>query len=54
MPEWIINVAFKGWLVAAFILFAAIIVVTFLPGTRRQMDDNARIPFLEEDVDGKA
>ena len=55
MPEWIINVALKGWLVAAFVLFASIIIVTFLPGTRRQMDRNGQIPFLiEEDGDGRA
>lgn len=55
MPEWIINLVLKGWLVAAFVLFAAIIIVTFLPRTRGQMDRHARIPFLiEEDRDGRA
>lgn len=55
MPEWIVALFLKSWLVIAVILFLAITIVSFWPGARSRMDRNARIPFMIEDErDGRA
>ena len=37
------------WVVWLIILFAGIVVWVYWPGRRRQMEDNARIPFRDEE-----
>lgn len=55
MPEWLLTFILKGWLVAACLLFAGILFVTFRPSARGAMDSHARIPFLNpEDHDGQS
>ena len=55
MPEWIIVLLLKGWLVAAVVLFALIALWAYLPGSRSRMDRHSRIPFAGgEEADGDA
>ncbi|MDQ0305035.1 cbb3-type cytochrome c oxidase subunit 3 [Ancylobacter polymorphus] len=55
MSEALIVFALKYWLVAAVLLFVALLWQVFRPGSRAQMDRHARIPFaFEEDRDGRA
>ena len=42
---------YKYWLVAAVVLFAVILVRTFRPSSRDQMNEHARIPFALKDDD---
>lgn len=55
MSEALLVFALKYWLVAAVALFLGILWCAFRPGTRAEMERNARIPFaFEEDRDGRA
>jgi cbb3-type cytochrome oxidase subunit 3 len=55
MSEALIVFALKYWLVAAVLLFVALLWQVFRPGARATMDRHARIPFaFEEDRDGCA
>lgn len=55
MSEWLIMFVLKYWLVAAVLLFLAIIALSFRPGARGAMERNAKIPFqVKDDLDGRA
>ena len=55
MSEALIVFALKYWLVAAVLLFVALLWQVFRPGARAALDRHARIPFaFEEDRDGCA
>ena len=55
MPEWLVQLAMEGWLVAAVLLFVIIIVLTYRPGARREMKEHAQIPFkVEDENDGRS
>jgi len=55
MPEWIITFLLKSWLVAAVLLFLAILALSVRPGARAAMERNANIPFqVKDDQDGRS
>lgn len=56
MSEKLIVLLLNGWLVAAVVLFLAILVLAFRPGAGAAMRHNAGIPFAdeEEERDGRA
>lgn len=42
------------WVVWLLILFVGIVVWVYWPGRKKQMEDNARIPFRDEEMkDGR-
>jgi cbb3-type cytochrome oxidase subunit 3 len=53
MSERLVTLVLQGWLVIAVSLFAAILAVTFWPGSRGRWERNGRLPFEEADTDGK-
>jgi len=57
MPEWLITLAVKGWLVLAVAFFLMVGFQTFRPSARAEMERRARIPFAadeQEEFDGRA
>ena len=43
------NFADSWGLLYLFILFLGIVLFTFRPGSRRQADENSKIPFVGDD-----
>jgi cytochrome c oxidase cbb3-type subunit 4 len=52
--EAVLPVLKQFWVVWLMVLFVGIVVWVYWPGRRREMEDNARIPFRdEEEHDGR-
>ena len=49
MSERLLVLLLNGWLVAAVVLFVAILAVAFRPGAGAAMRRNARLPFADEE-----
>jgi cytochrome c oxidase cbb3-type subunit 4 len=52
--ETLLSVLKQFWVIWLMVLFAGIVAWVYWPSRRREMDDNARIPFRDqEDEDGR-
>lgn len=52
MTEAMLGYAEAAFIVLAIVLMLGIIISTFNPRRRKEMQDNARIPFHEEETRG--
>ena len=50
----LLGILKQFWVIWLMVLFVGIVAWVYWPGRRREMDDNARIPFRDqEDEDGR-